>query len=1199
MKERHSIMAKITKLRMGGGILAVFALVMLLAGVVGATQTASASDSASTSSTVNISVAQSGNTNGANAELEKVTYSAGENVVLKWTGGKDGDDFVIPTAISYNSATVDVSKLVQISQLQSANTEYKRRMNSDGTMTTFENLQNYVAKTHTLNLGEAFAGTVTVTFSKVAPVYRLYNMLTSEHLFTTQKAEYDKFVELCKNDSDAWIGEGISWLAPKEGSGTAQVYRLYNSGLGAMGHSSHYYTSDVNEKTSLENNSGWTDDGTVNGFLSGGTTAIYTCYNEGLGSAHHYTSSKTEWEGLKQHGWALEEDKNGTNPVKTPEGCFQCSLATSWSFDGNYYKVNHVLDGVNTPATVQYVSGKAGETTKAEAMSIPGYDAPASIEQKTIASDNSTEVEITYTAKKYTISYDTKGHGTAPADQSDISYGQKLTAPSSTPTATGYTFKQWCYDYDCEYPVDWTTATMPATDMKLYAGWTADAGTQVTITFNLGSEAHGATAPDNIKVTSGATATKPTDPVATDGYTFAGWYKESGLENAVNWSDKITSDVTYYAKWTAPEPTPEDKVTISFDSDGGSTTPASQTIDKGSTLTSLPTVTKENYILDGWYDGETKVTENTTFDTSKTLKAKWLETITISFDTNASGESLSRDAIKIGKGRSLTEEQLASPGTRTKWDFDAWYIQGEGVTTQKVTTSTTFSADTTIVASWKAKSDVETVTITLNLGGIGSMDGNINSITVPKGEKASKPPAPYSAAGYTFENWYTDMSRQESDTLYNWDSTVNESFTLYAAWAAYMNIKYDGNASSKAGLTVSGTMEDDVQAKVGAGHKLKANTFTAKDSSGNVYGFKGWATTASATEVEYDDRFDGTFKNINPGSTVTLYAVWTSDKLGDYWLSQAMYSIRGTQAQANGDNYNFPESGVVKTQSEIEADLNTIATQTEGSADYTKLKELYTSYMINDNIHLYTKYEGKSTEPNSDVNDYAEFRIINVGAHKANATDYTSGGESDSSILTFQMTHSLPNTYCINADSTKYGGYATSDIESKMKDNGEIYKLFKESFSKKLMSVTKYTREGFKASGTTSEVSDDMKTSSDKFWIPAYQELAGDVASAYQAHADSYKKEGAQYQFYTSKGVTGTSTIQALNKLAFTRSGGVPTGTPYGYSNSWWTRSSVTYTGGYKVGALMCSDGTLSNSANSQNVKVSIVPCFSVTKTTS
>jgi len=44
--------------------------------------------------------------------------------------------------------------------------------------------------------------------------------------------------------------------------------------------------------------------------------------------------------------------------------------------------------------------------------------------------------------------------------------------------------------------------------------------------------------------------TEPTAPTKT-GYTFGGWYKESGCTNAWDFgSDTVTADVTLYAKWT-------------------------------------------------------------------------------------------------------------------------------------------------------------------------------------------------------------------------------------------------------------------------------------------------------------------------------------------------------------------------------------------------------------------------------------------------------------------------------------------------------------------------------------------------------------------------------------------------------------------------------------------------------------------------
>ena len=72
-----------------------------------------------------------------------------------------------------------------------------------------------------------------------------------------------------------------------------------------------------------------------------------------------------------------------------------------------------------------------------------------------------------------------------------------------------------------------------------------------TVTFN--ANGHG-TAPDPItNVTSGNTITAPDAPVA-DGWIFGGWYKESGCENAWNFStDTVTENTTLYAKWTQNE----------------------------------------------------------------------------------------------------------------------------------------------------------------------------------------------------------------------------------------------------------------------------------------------------------------------------------------------------------------------------------------------------------------------------------------------------------------------------------------------------------------------------------------------------------------------------------------------------------------------------------------------------------------------
>ncbi|KAK3604922.1 hypothetical protein CHS0354_000585 [Potamilus streckersoni] len=71
--------------------------------------------------------------------------------------------------------------------------------------------------------------------------------------------------------------------------------------------------------------------------------------------------------------------------------------------------------------------------------------------------------------------------------------------------------------------------------------------TKYTITFN----SNGGSNVENITVTSGNKATKPTDPTRAN-YLFVGWYKETELKTSFNFdTETITANITLYAKWTA------------------------------------------------------------------------------------------------------------------------------------------------------------------------------------------------------------------------------------------------------------------------------------------------------------------------------------------------------------------------------------------------------------------------------------------------------------------------------------------------------------------------------------------------------------------------------------------------------------------------------------------------------------------------
>ena len=91
---------------------------------------------------------------------------------------------------------------------------------------------------------------------------------------------------------------------------------------------------------------------------------------------------------------------------------------------------------------------------------------------------------------------------------------------------------------------------------------------------------------------SGTLATRQDAPTTTPGYTFGGWNKVDGT--AWNYaSDKVTDNITLYAKWTA------NTYTITFDTAGGSEI-APITQDYGTAITAPADPTREGYTFTGW-----------------------------------------------------------------------------------------------------------------------------------------------------------------------------------------------------------------------------------------------------------------------------------------------------------------------------------------------------------------------------------------------------------------------------------------------------------------------------------------------------------------------------------------------------------------------------------------------------------------------
>ena len=186
---------------------------------------------------------------------------------------------------------------------------------------------------------------------------------------------------------------------------------------------------------------------------------------------------------------------------------------------------------------------------------------------------------------------------------------------------------------------------------------------------------------------SGTLATRPDTPAATPGYTFGGWNKADGTA----WdyaSDKVTDNITLYAKWAA------NTYTITFDTAGGSEI-APITQDYGTVITAPEAPTREGYTFIGW-DKEIPTTmpaEN------MTVTAQWeINQYTITFDTNGGSEIA---PITQDYGTAITAP--ADP-TREGYTFIGW---------DKEIPSTMPAENITLKAKWK---DIEKPTGEIIIG---------------------------------------------------------------------------------------------------------------------------------------------------------------------------------------------------------------------------------------------------------------------------------------------------------------------------------------------------------------------------------------------------------------------------------------------------------------------------------------------------
>lgn len=81
------------------------------------------------------------------------------------------------------------------------------------------------------------------------------------------------------------------------------------------------------------------------------------------------------------------------------------------------------------------------------------------------------------------------------------------------------------------------------------SGGSGSGGVSDVVSYTVSYNSNGGSSVNSQTVASNSTASLPTAPTRA-GFTFAGWYSDSGLNTSFNFNTPITGDTSLYAKWT-------------------------------------------------------------------------------------------------------------------------------------------------------------------------------------------------------------------------------------------------------------------------------------------------------------------------------------------------------------------------------------------------------------------------------------------------------------------------------------------------------------------------------------------------------------------------------------------------------------------------------------------------------------------------
>ena len=234
--------------------------------------------------------------------------------------------------------------------------------------------------------------------------------------------------------------------------------------------------------------------------------------------------------------------------------------------------------------------------------------------------------------------------------------------------------------------------------------------------------------------TAGSISTSPGTPTRT-GYAFTGWFVAStaGTQISFPYAHGQTASFTLYAQWSA------NSLTVTYNSQGGSSITADSTTTGASMDASPGTPTRTGYTFTGWFIATTSGSAITfpythSRTASFTLYAQWTaNTLTVAYDSQGGS------AITAGS-TTTTGSIVASPGTPTRsgYTFTGWFVAASGGAAISFPYTHGQTSSFTVYAQWAqsslyglgSKTKIGTITTADGVGNIFAAETATSSVSL-------------------------------------------------------------------------------------------------------------------------------------------------------------------------------------------------------------------------------------------------------------------------------------------------------------------------------------------------------------------------------------------------------------------------------------------------------------------------------------